>query len=450
MTFLYVLLFLVLLSIVVSLHELGHYSIASIFNVYCAEFSIGFGPKIFRKRFKYKRKKPLFNSPNIEPERILPCRNPNYEYIQSETYFSVGVIPLGGYVLMAGEQNIDLLNKEIPVERTIEGINHLKQIMIFLAGVFTNFLLALVLLFVNYSSVKQVISLGDKSNEVMVSESSLISEKGISSYDRILYAYQEYHNLEGSSDIFYFPQNGYGEKLDKYLTYKEGTSYLSPTCVSYAVQDCFLYKYYSSLDSSHYSYPEEIKNYSVKYDSYRLVHIKYQKQNSDDILETSIKCLTQETQVGNEKIKSFQLLGISPLTKEERLGIKQAFITTGSQFGNLFTSLYKGLFSIFTPTGWKQTGGIIAVYQVTTDAFKSSDISYFLLIWAYISINLGCFNLLPFPGLDGWQCFIALTETVTRRKISLKVRGIINAIGLILLFAFAGLLIVKDIIRFII
>ena len=46
--------------------------------------------------------------------------------------------------------------------------------------------------------------------------------------------------------------------------------------------------------------------------------------------------------------------------------------------------------------------------------------------------------------------FIALTETVTRRKIYLKVRGIINAIGLIVLFAFAGILIVKDIIRFII
>ena len=450
MTFLYILLFLVFLSIVVSLHELGHYSIARIFNVYCEEFSIGFGPKIIHKKLKYKRKKPLFNSPNIDPERILPCRNPNYEYIQSETYFSVGVIPLGGYVMMAGEQNKELINKEIPKERTLEGINHGKQIMIFLAGVITNFILAFILLFINYSCVKQTISLGEQTNEVNVEDSSLISEKGITTNDRILYAYQEYHNLDGISEVVYFPQNGYGGKFDKYISYKEGTSYLDSDCISYAVQDPFLYKYYTSLDKSLYSYPEEFKNLSLKFDSYRIVHIKYQKPNSATILETSIKSLSHESEIGNAKVRVFQLLGISSLTKEERLTIGHAFTRSGSQFGNLFTSLYRALFSIFTPSGWQQTGGIISVYQITTNAFKSNDISYLLLIWAYISINLGCFNLLPFPGLDGWQTLLAIGETVSRKKISLKVRGIINIIGMVILFAFAGILIVKDIIRFII
>lgn len=449
MTFIYILIFLILLSIVVSLHELGHYSMAKIFNVYCEEFSIGFGPKIISKKFKYKRKKPLYESSDIPRERIFPAKDPNFEYIQSETTFSLGVIPFGGYVLMAGEQNKELINKELPKERTLEGINHGKQIIIYLAGVITNFIIAFILLFINYSCIKQTISLGDTSNEIVVSESSLVSEKGISSHDKIIYAYQEYHNLDGASDIVYFPQNGYGDKLEVYSKYKDNSNYLDENCISYAVQDCFLYKYYASVDSSLYSYPKEFESLNIKFDSYRIVHLKYLKPNSDTIYETSIKSTVQESEVGNAKIKTFQLLGISPISKEERLTLGKAFTTTGRQFGNLFTSLYKALFSIFTPSGWQQTGGIISVYQVTTNAFRSNDLSYFLLIWGYISINLGCFNLLPFPGLDGWQVFIALAETISRKKISLKTRGIINAIGLILLFTFAGVLLVKDIIRFI-
>ena len=449
MTFLYILIFLILLSIVVSLHELGHYSMAKIFNVYCEEFSIGFGPKLFHKKLKYKRRKPLFESSDIPKERIFPAKDPKFEYIQSETTFSIGIIPFGGYVLMAGEQNKELINKELPKERTLDGINHAKQIIIYLAGVITNFIIAFILLFINYSSIKQTISLGDISNEIMVSSSSLVGEKGISSHDKILYAYQEYHNLDGASEVIYFPQNGYGNKLEVYSKYKGNTNYLEEDCISFAVQDCFLYKYYASIDSSQYTYPKEFENYNIKVDSYRIVHIKYQKENSDTILETSIKSTMQESKVGNATIKTFQLLGISPTTKEERLTLGRAFTTTSKQFGNLFTSLYRALFSIFTPSGWQQTGGIISVYQVTTDAFRSNDLSYFLLIWGYISINLGCFNLLPFPGLDGWQVFIALAETISRKKVSLKTRGIINAIGLVLLFAFAGVLLVKDIIRFI-
>ena len=445
MTLVYILIFLILLSIVVAFHELGHLVFAKIFNVYCEEYSIGFGPKIFKKKFKYKRRKPLYDSSSIAKERIIPCKDPNFEYVQSETTFSLGIIPLGGYVLMAGEEN-SLENKDIPKERTIAGINHAKQISIFLAGITVNFLLAIFLFFINFATTIQSKSLAETTNEITVSENSLISKAGINSNDKIIYAYQEYHNLVNASDIVYFPSNTYDKELLTYTSYVNNE--YSDNCIAYVVQDCFLYKYYSSL-SDEYSYPREFKDLEVKFDSYRIVHLKYLKPNDNTIYETSIMSKRIENNINGVKVNTFELLGMSPKTETFRYGFFQAIGASFKQFGNLFVNLYKGIFSIFTPKGWAQTGGIISVYQVTTSAFQSNDISYFLLIWGYISLNLGCFNLLPFPGLDGWQSFIALIETISRKKISTKARSIFNAIGMVVLFAFAAVLIVKDIIRFI-
>ena len=83
---------------------------------------------------------------------------------------------------------------------------------------------------------------------------------------------------------------------------------------------------------------------------------------------------------------------------------------------------------------------------MSTSGLQSGSFSYFLLLWGYISLNLGCFNLLPFPGLDGWQTLIALIETISRKKLPTKAKGIANTIGLIIMLILAGLLIVKDLI----
>ena len=73
-TFLYILLFLVFLSVLIMIHELGHLAAAKAFHVYCLEYSIGMGPLLF----KYKRK-------------------------GGETQLSLRAIPFGGYVSMYGE-----------------------------------------------------------------------------------------------------------------------------------------------------------------------------------------------------------------------------------------------------------------------------------------------------------------------------------------------------------
>ena len=83
---------------------------------------------------------------------------------------------------------------------------------------------------------------------------------------------------------------------------------------------------------------------------------------------------------------------------------------------------------------------------MSAQGVSSGSLSYFLFLWGYISLDLGCFNLLPFPGLDGWQTLLALFETISRKKVPSKFKNVANYVGLIIMFVLAGLLVVKDLI----
>ena len=54
---------------------------------------------------------------------------------------------------------------------------------------------------------------------------------------------------------------------------------------------------------------------------------------------------------------------------------------------------------------------------------------------ALITINVGVFNLLPLPALDGGRLLFLIIEGVTRKRIPAKYEGIVHFIGLLLLFA---------------
>ena len=124
----------------------------------------------------------------------------------------------------------------------------------------------------------------------------------------------------------------------------------------------------------------------------------------------------------------------------------EAFVDAGKQFSSYFVNIYRALGSIFTEDGWQNLGGLISIYRVNEQAITSGSGFTFINLWAYISLNLGCFNLIPLPPLDGWNVLLALGETVTRKKFSSKFKGIAGTIGTILLIILAVLLIVKDII----
>lgn len=73
-----------------------------------------------------------------------------------------------------------------------------------------------------------------------------------------------------------------------------------------------------------------------------------------------------------------------------------------------------------------------------------------LYIVALISINLGIMNLIPFPALDGGRLITVTFEMITKKKIPPRVEGMINFIGLALLLGLSAVILVKDVIQLII
>lgn len=109
--------FILILGGIVFFHELGHFLFAKKAGVYIYEFSIGMGPQLF----KWKSKK-------------------------DETMYSIRLLPIGGFVQMAGEEiNPD---ENIPKEKRMQSKTWLQRFSIMIAGIFFNFVLAIVLLFV--------------------------------------------------------------------------------------------------------------------------------------------------------------------------------------------------------------------------------------------------------------------------------------------------------------
>ena len=68
---------------------------------------------------------------------------------------------------------------------------------------------------------------------------------------------------------------------------------------------------------------------------------------------------------------------------------------------------------------------------------------------ALITINLGIFNLLPLPALDGGRILFILFELITRKPVPQKYEGWVHTIGLILLLGLMLLITAKDIITLI-
>ena len=84
-TLINIVVFILILGIVVLIHELGHFITAKSFGVYCSEFSIGMGPKIFSRK-------------------------------KGETEYEIRALPIGGFVSMAGEADNDIEEfKDVPI-----------------------------------------------------------------------------------------------------------------------------------------------------------------------------------------------------------------------------------------------------------------------------------------------------------------------------------------------
>ena len=122
--------------------------------------------------------------------------------------------------------------------------------------------------------------------------------------------------------------------------------------------------------------------------------------------------------------------------------IKTTFADTFSQVKVMYETLYE---LATNKISVKYISGPVGASTVIKQA-ADAGIASFMYILGFISINLAVINLLPLPALDGGQAFLLLAEMITRKQIPEKVKGAINAVGMVLIFGLAIVIAIKDVI----
>lgn len=97
---------------------------------------------------------------------------------------------------------------------------------------------------------------------------------------------------------------------------------------------------------------------------------------------------------------------------------------------------------------FEAVSGPVGISTAIGDAAKAG-VEPLLYLTALISINLGVMNLLPIPALDGGRILTILIEMITRKRLPVKVEGVINAVGLVLLLGLSAVILVKDVLQLI-
>lgn len=115
-------------------------------------------------------------------------------------------------------------------------------------------------------------------------------------------------------------------------------------------------------------------------------------------------------------------------------------------------SIYTALWDMITgKSGFENVSGPVGVAEVVDGAVKSGPNSFLniLLIVAMLTVNLGIFNLLPLPALDGGRLFFMIVELLRGKPVPPEKEGMVHAIGLVLLLALAVVICFNDIAKLI-
>jgi regulator of sigma E protease len=346
--------FVVMLSLIVVVHEGGHFLVARHFGVYCHEFSIGMGPVIYQKPGK-------------------------------ETKFSIRAIPFGGYVMMAGEEDgsqdeeTEWL-KNVPDERRLNHKPWWQQVLVMLAGIFMNMLLAWIL-FVGLAMARGYVVEDAIPQVYEFTENSAVQKAGLEKGDIIIEA-------ESDGDVIQ-PKTQYD--LLEYVQYHHDT-------ITLTVQ---------------------------RDDQTFTVDVAPTYDEESQVYYLGFRAIAQA-----EEIKWYQGFGVG--TKD--------WLDSGSVIFRSLSMLLKG-------KGYENLSGPVGILNVTSQTAQLGLGSY-LSLCALISMNIGIFNALPIPALDGGRVLIVLIETITRHKFKQKIIETCITASFVLLMALFVFATYNDILRF--
>ena len=429
--FIYIFSFLVLISIIVFIHELGHFSFARLFGVRVLDFSIGFGKSI--KSWETK----------------------------SQTVFNLRLLPFGGYVKMNGEEIIE--NSQSA--DSYSGKKYYQKLLITLGGPIFNFILAVAIFFViNLLGTYKVMPIvGDIIPNSLAKEKGLekgdlitrIDDTKISSFSEAQFALSKRLGESGDIKVYVLRDKNtflFNLPINNWLSKKDSTNLLYELGIFPPIEPIVGSVLEESPAEEGGLKPRdkiiEINKKPINY----WADIK-QDINESNGEEISIKVLREENIVVlkitpilaannfNYQIGINSSFELSEKAKVlEKSSLKRSFINAFSQTYEVIENsiLFLGKI-LFGQISAKNLGGPVMIGQYAGESIIYGGLYSFFYLIALISISLGIVNLLPLPILDGGQALILTIERLYGKNLPDKFLDFfyrISILFLIFLFIF--------------
>lgn len=163
------------------------------------------------------------------------------------------------------------------------------------------------------------------------------------------------------------------------------------------------------------------------------------------VIEREGQQLTFNITPAYDKEAQGYLLGFTSQSAYRKIGWLEAIPEGFRLFADSSTAIFRSLATLVRGQNLDQLSGPVGIYQVTSKVVSYGFLP-FLSLCAMLSVNVGIFNLIPIPALDGGRILILLLESIFRRKIPAKVvEGVIVAsfvllIGLMLFSTYNDIL----------
>ena len=424
-----VLQFILSLSLIIVLHEFGHYWPARYFKIKVEKFYLFFDVNfsVFKKKI-------------------------------GETEWGIGWLPLGGYVKIAGMIDESMDKEQMakpPKSWEFRSKPSWQRLIIMLGGVTVNFIMAIIIYIgLAYSYGSSSISL-DSIEDGFVITNPILTEAGFKTGDKIITV--DGQTLETYSDL---RKSIIGST--NYQVERDGNNLEIQLPVD------FLGKLSSSEDMSTFEFRRPFiiqsvsdeslnKDYDIRQGD-RIVSVNGQEIKYADQLDPLLQQNSNQT-IEVELIRdTFRIKKTLNVDEDGKLGIMYGAtvqnmvdlglmkvsinsysflesIVAGTNRFVSFTGFYIEQFvAIFNPStgAYKGLGGFISIGNI----FPSSwDWQSFWNTTAFLSIMLGVLNLLPIPALDGGHAMFLVYEMVSGRKPSDKFMETVQVIGFIILLA---------------
>ena len=137
----------------------------------------------------------------------------------------------------------------------------------------------------------------------------------------------------------------------------------------------------------------------------------------------------KQVTVSPEESQGRYLLGVQPRIKSDFLSMFVGGFTTAADSALRILSALKNL--IFQPD-LNKLGGPVAIFKASSDAAKNGieNVLYFL---AVISINIGIFNLIPIPALDGGKIVLNILEAIRRKPLKQEIETYVTLAGVVIM-----------------